>query len=147
MTRWELFKEMDTMSREMDNIFAGLGLGRMFEPGLSPFTLRGYPRMDVREEGERITVTAEVPGFDPKDLEMTVMGNTLTLSGERKAEVPENVTWHRRERGMGKFLRTIDLPVEIDSEHVKADYQDGVLTVTLPKAAGAKAKRIAIAAS
>lgn len=147
MTRWELFKEMDTMSREMDNIFTGLGLGRMFEPGLSPFTLRGYPRLDVREEGERITVTAEVPGFDPKDLEMTVMGNTLTLSGERKAEVPENVTWHRRERGMGKFLRTIDLPVEIDSEHVKADYQDGVLTVTLPKAAGAKAKRIAIAAS
>jgi len=75
------------------------------------------------------------------------MGNTLTFSGERLNDAPENVTWHRRERGFGKFLRTVDLPVEIDSEQVKADYADGVLTVTLPKAATVKPKRIAITAS
>lgn len=148
MTRWDLFREMDTMGREMDQLLGTLGLGRAIESGLiSPLSLRGYPRLDVREEGEHFTVTALLPGFDPKELEMTVMGNTLTLSGERKIESPENVTWHRRERGVGKFLRTVDLPVEIDSDQVKADYQDGVLTVTLPKAAAAKPKRIAIAAA
>lgn len=148
MTRWDIFKEMDQMSREMERIFGGLGLVRAVEPGLiSPLSWRGYPRIDVREEGEHFTVTALLPGIDPRELEMTVLGNTLTLAGERRAEAAENVTWHRRERGAGKFLRTIDLPVEIDSDQVKADYRDGVLTVTLPKVAAAKPKRIAISGS
>ena len=148
MTRWEIFREMDQMGREMERLFGNVGFGRLVEPGLvSPLSLRGYPRIDVREEGEHFTVTALIPGIEPQELEMTVMGNTLTISGERKGAIPEQVTWHRRERGMGKFLRTVDLPVEIDSDQVKADYHDGVLTVTLPKAAAAKPKRIAIAAS
>lgn len=148
MTRWDLFREMDQMSREMERMFGTATLSRLVEPGLvSPYSLRGYPRLDVREEGEHFTVSALIPGIDPKEIEMTVMGNTLTLSGERKAESPGQVTWHRRERGMGKFLRTVDLPVEIDADQVKADYKDGVLTVTLPKAATAKPKRIAIAAA
>jgi HSP20 family protein len=148
MTRWELFRELDTMSREMDNILGSLGLGRVIEPGLiSPLSLRGYPRLDLREEAEHFTVTALLPGVDPKELEMTVLGNTLTLAGERRTDAPEQATWHRRERGAGKFLRTIDLPAEIDADQVRADFTNGVLTVTLPKAANARPKRIAIAAS
>jgi len=148
MTRWDLFREMDAMSREMESILGSLGFGRAIEPGLvSPFELRGYPRIDVREEAEQFTVTALIPGIDPKELEMTVLGNTLTLSGERRNGSPQNVTWHRRERGIGKFLRTIDLPAEIEADQVKAEFRDGVLTVILPKAAAAKPKRIAIAAS
>jgi HSP20 family protein len=148
MTRWDLFREMDAMSREMESILGSLGFGRFVEPGLvSPFEWRGYPRIDAREGAEHFTVTALIPGIDPQALEMTVLGNTLTLAGERKTEAPEGVTWHRRERGAGKFLRTVDLPAEIDSEQVKADFSNGVLTVTLPKAAAAKPKRIAIAAS
>jgi HSP20 family protein len=148
MTRWDLFREMDSMSREMENILGNLGIGRAIEPGLvSPFALRNYPRIEVREEAERFTVTALLPGIEPQALEMTVLGNTLTLSGERKTEAPQGVTWHRRERGAGKFLRTIDLPAEIDADQVKADFANGVLTVALPKAAAAKPKRIAIAAS
>lgn len=146
MTRWDLFREMDSMSREMENLIGSLGFGRVIEPGLvSPFALRNYPRIEVREESDRFTVSALLPGIEPKDLEMTVLGNTLTLSGERKTEAPEGVTWHRRERGAGKFLRTVDLPAEIDADQVKADFKDGVLSVILPKAAAAQPKRITIA--
>lgn len=148
MTRWDLYREMDSMSREMENILGSIGFGRAIEPGLvSPYALRNYPRIEVREEAERFTVTALLPGIEPQALEMTVLGNTLTLSGERKTEAPQGVTWHRRERGTGKFLRTIDLPAEIDADQVKADFANGVLTVALPKAAAAKPKRIAIAAA
>jgi len=148
MTRWDLFREMDAMGREMESILGSLGFGRAIEPGLvSPFELRGYPRIDVREEAEHFTVTALIPGVDPGELEMTVLGNTLTLSGERRTGAPQTVTWHRRERGAGKFLRTVDLPAEIEADQVKAEFRDGVLTVTLPKAAAARPKRIAIAAS
>jgi len=148
MTHWDLFRGMDAMGREMESILGSFGFGRAIEPGLvSPFERRSYPRLDVREEVEHFTVTALIPGIDPKELEMTVLGNTLTLSGERRTEAPQNVTWHRRERGAGKFLRTIDMPAEIETDQVKADFRDGVLTVTLPKAAAAKPRRIAIAAS
>jgi len=78
---------------------------------------------------------------------MNVLGNTLTLSGERlPADAGGNGrTWHRRERGTGRFLRTIELPVEIDSERVKAEYRNGLLCVTLPKAEAAKPKKVSIA--
>lgn len=148
MARWDLFREMDNMSREMETLFGTLGFGRGIEPWLlSPVNLRGYPRLDVAEETDHFTVTALIPGIEPQELEMSVMGNTLTLAGERKTEAPEQVTWHRRERGVGKFLRTVDLPAEIDADRVAAEIRDGVLTVTLPKAAAAKPKRIAITAS
>jgi len=148
MTRWDLFRELDAMGREMESILGSFGFGRAIEPGLvSPLERRGYPRFAVREEAEQFTVTALIPGIDPKELEMTVLGNTLTLSGERRTGAPQNVTWHRRERGAGKFLRTIDLPTEIEADQIKADFRDGVLTVTLPKAAAAKPRRISIPAS
>jgi HSP20 family protein len=75
-----------------------------------------------------------------------MLRNTLTLAGERKNGI-ENVSWHRRERGVGRFLRTIDIPVNIDTEGVQADYRDGVLTVTMPKAETARPKRIEIKAA
>jgi HSP20 family protein len=80
---------------------------------------------------------------------MNLLGNTVTLSGERlpvESEGSNSRTWHRRERGTGKFLRTIELPVEIDPDQVKAEYKNGLLRVSLPKAETAKPKKISIAA-
>jgi HSP20 family protein len=92
-----------------------------------------------------VFVEALIPGLDAKDLELTVMRNTLTLSGERK-ETEGNVTWHRNERGSGKFLRTIELPVEVDADRVKAECRNGVLTIIMPKAEAARPRKISVQA-
>ncbi len=147
MATWDLFREMENITRDMNDMLRGFGLGRAFEPSLvTALGGRGYPRINLREDSDNLYVEALLPGVDARSLDMTVLQNTLTLAGERKNGV-ENVSWHRRERGTGRFLRTIDLPAEIDVDQVRADYRDGVLTVTLPKAATAKPKRIEIKAS
>jgi len=87
-----------------------------------------------------------LPGVDPNNIDMNILGNTLTLAGERPAvdEPDGNCTWHRRERGTGKFMRTIELPVEIVADKINAECRNGLLRVTLPKAAAAKPKKISV---
>jgi HSP20 family protein len=139
---------MSQMQRDMDEVFRGFGLGRLFGPSFEPaLGLRSWPRINLREDGDHLYVEALLPGVDPDKVDMNVLGNTLSLSGERlPADAGGNGrTWHRRERGTGKFLRTIELPVEIDPERVKAEYRNGLLCVTLPKAEAAKPKKISIA--
>ena len=102
------------------------------------------PYFNLRESQEAYILEAQLPGVDPKALEMTILKGTLTLSGERQAAGEEQGSWHRRERGYGKFMRAIDIPAEIDGDQVRADYQDGLLTVTLPKAPGVLPKRIEV---
>jgi HSP20 family protein len=148
MTFNDLFREMETMGREMDDLFRGFGPGRAFEPSFATaLGGRRYPRVNLREDADSFYVEALLPGVDPKTLEATVLGNSLTIAGERQNGVGENVTWHRRERGTGRFLRTIDIPAEVDAERVQADYRDGVLRVTLPKAPSARPRRIEIKAN
>ena len=97
MTRFDLFQEMDSFNREMDQVFRDLGFGRLFEQSLAPvFGLRNYPRINLREAPEAYILEAQLPGIDPKDLEMTVLKGTLTLSGERKAPAEQNGSWHRQ---------------------------------------------------
>jgi len=147
MAGWDIIREMENITREMDNLFRGAGFGRMLEPSFATnLGGRSYPRINLREDANNVYVEALLPGVDARALEMTVLRNTLTLAGERKNGV-ENVSWHRRERGVGRFLRTIDMPVDIDIEGVKADYRDGELTVTMPKAEAARPKRIEIKAA
>jgi HSP20 family protein len=147
MASWDLFRELESITRDMDHMLRGFGFGRALEPSFATaLGSRNYPRINLREDGDNLYVEALLPGVDAKSLDMTVLQNTLTLDGERKNGI-ENVSWHRRERGVGRFLRTIDLPAEIDVDQVEADYRDGVLTVTLPKAATAKPKRIEIKAN
>jgi len=95
----------------------------------------------------RFVAHVPVPGVDPAELEMTVMGNTLTLAGERKEFDPAGAAfvWHRNERGVGTFQRTIELPGEIDNGTIAATCKNGVLTVTVNKAESAKPKKIAVA--
>jgi HSP20 family protein len=142
MTGFDLFREMESFTREMDDIFCGLGFGR---PEISAAPVLGrFPRIKLREDKENFFVQALLPGIDPKELEMTVLKGTLTLSGERKGPGGQDVAWHRRERSMGKFLRAIDIPAEIDIDKVRADFRNGLLTVTLPKAESERPKRIAV---
>ena len=147
MRNWDVMREMSQMQRDIDEALRGLGLGRLFGPGSATgFALRDWPRINLREDADHIYVEALLPGVDPEKIDMNVLGNTLTLSGERSAVESEKTgrTWHRRERSTGKFLRSIELPVEINPDKVKAEYKNGLLLVTLPKVEEAKPKRISI---
>jgi HSP20 family protein len=103
------------------------------------------PAIDVAENEKELTVRAELPGIDPKDLEVTVTGNQLVLSGEKKesSEQTEKDFYHSETR-YGSFRRVVPLPEGIDAEHVEANYANGVLTLHLPKAAPVTGKRIEV---
>jgi len=119
------------------------------DPGdLSALSLPGSaggPRMDLAESDDAITVKAELPGVDPKDIEISVTGNRLTLRGEKKQDREERGRdYHYVERQYGGFHRSIQLPTSVDSTKVSAEYKNGIVTVTLAKNPGAKAKRIPV---
>lgn len=150
MLNRDLFKEMELLRREIDDTFRGLagrrGFDSLFMPGIGQ---RGYPLINLHGDSDNLYVEALLPGIDPAALEMTVQQNTLTISGKRQLqeELPEKVVWHRRERGLGKFMRTVELPLDVKTDEVRAEYKDGVLRVTLPKAEAAKPTRVAIEAA
>lgn len=103
------------------------------------------PLLDVSEMDDEIQVRAEIPGIDPKEFDISVTGNILTISGEKREESEErkgNV--YRAERRFGSFRRSVTLPENVDTEKVSADYDRGVLTVHLPKSEKAVAKRIPV---
>lgn len=125
------------LRREMERFF-----DRFVEPGGEPFeTMAGdwVPKLDVAETKEAMVVKAEMPGVDPKDIEVTFMGDLLTLKGERAKEAEEKEErYHRMERTYGAFLRSVRLPMAVDGSNVTATFKNGVLVVTLPKTPAAK---------
>ena len=104
-----------------------------------------WPALDVGEHDEAVVVKAELPGMQPKDIDISVRGNTLTISGE-KAESREekDEAYYHAERRYGTFRREIGLPAGVDADKVEANYKDGVLTVTMPKSEEAKPKRVTV---
>jgi HSP20 family protein len=103
--------------------------------------------MNVWTDPDGATVTAELPGVDPAEIDISVQDDTLTVRGSRAPdEVPEGGTYHRRERGSGSFTRSFQLPFGVDAGQVKASYQKGVLQIHLPRAEADKPKKIAIQA-
>lgn len=103
------------------------------------------PTMDVSETDNAVEVRMDVPGVDPKDVDIQIRGNVLSVTGQRKEETTEKgKTWHRVERRFGSFARTMTLPAEVKEDAVQAAYRDGVLTVTLPKAEQVKARKIEV---
>lgn len=149
MANWDMFRELDNLRREIDEAFRGIGAGRAVVPHfLAGGQSRRFPLVNISEDVGEVRVEALLPGVDPAALEISVLRNTLTVAGERKApEVVRNQVWHRNERGFGKFSRTIELPAEIDSGKVTAECRDGLLTVTLAKAESAKPKKISVGVS
>lgn len=105
------------------------------------------PRLDLSETDENLIAKVEIPGMDPKDLEVSLQENMLTIRGEKKREKEEkDVRLHRVERSYGTFTRSAWLPVAVDPKGVKASFKNGLLTVTLPKAPGAKAMQVRVEA-
>jgi HSP20 family protein len=126
-------------------------MNRMFEDFARSFDLAPWsrweaedfhPRTDVSETDDEVLVTVEMPGLEEKDFELNLAGDMLTLKGEKRheREEKEKGSVHRIERSYGSFQRSIQLPCEVLVEKAKADYRNGVLTVTLPKAPSAKRK-------
>jgi HSP20 family protein len=134
------FSEMDRLRREMDRVVDTLTGGRGIAPAAGVF-----PALNMSEDDNNLYVRAELPGVAPADIEMTTKENNLILKGERKiAPEGEKVSYHRRERDAGKFRRIISLPTRVDADKVTAVCKNGVLTVTLPKAAEAKPRQIKV---
>jgi HSP20 family protein len=143
MNVWSPFRHLSTLRDEID---------RLFESPLNALTsdsqqfLNGWlPTMDLYEEKDSLVLKAELPGMKKEDIEISLHGDVLTLSGERKEEeVFEKAQTYRAERFLGKFQRTLTLPVAVNGDKVQASYKDGVLTVTLPKSEEAKPKQIEV---
>ncbi len=132
---------LSTLHNEMDDLFDS------FFRGLDkPF--RGYkawPAIDVAEDENAITVRAEVPGCTAEDIDISVYGNTLTISGEKKLrEEKKEKGYYHVESSYGTFRRELSLPTDVDSEKVDATCKDGILSITLPKAAKAKTMKIKV---
>ena len=137
-----MWREMDRLQREMNRLFEDY----------SPMRARSapsYPALNVWSNEEGLLVTAEVPGVSPEDIEVNVIGETLTLSGVRKPEelpagLKEGVRYHRQERGYGKFSRTLQLPFPVSVPKIEATFKHGVLNVRLPRAEEDKPRKIAV---
>jgi len=131
------FREIQHLRREMDRLFSGVTRSRAND----------FPPMNIWTSGDDAIVTTEVPGLSPEEINISVVGDTLTLSGVRPEKKPgEDETYHRRERGYGKFSRTVQMPFKVEAEKVDAKYNDGVLRITLPRAEEDKPKKILIKA-
>ncbi|HBR06435.1 MAG TPA: Hsp20/alpha crystallin family protein [Desulfovibrio sp.] len=110
-----------------------------------PWRDTGYPAVDVSEDDKEVTVKAELPGLEAKDVELTLESGVLTIRGEKKFEGEEKKeNYHRIERSYGSFVRAVPLPREVKSDKVKAKFDKGVLTVTMPKAEKAETRNITI---
>jgi HSP20 family protein len=124
---------------EMDRVFKSF----FGEPAVAG--RRSLPLLNVWETEDALHLEAELPGFKMEELDLQVVGNELAIKGERKrVEETDKLVFHRQERVAGRFERTLRLPMEIDAAKVEASLQDGVLSVTLPKAAAAKPRKIQV---
>lgn len=132
------------MNRLFDDFSFNLSMPKMEELGLTV-----YPRIDVKETDKEVIVTAELPGVKAEDVEVQLYADSLSLSGEKRAEKEEKkANYYRVERSYGYFQRTLPLPAGIDRDAISATTQDGVLTVKLPKTKAAQeaAKKIEVKA-
>jgi len=123
-------------------------VNRLFEAGRMGGTAEWavFPPVNVRDEGENLVLTAEVPGVEPGDIELAVVDDSLSIKGSRKPTLEDPAQYIRHERPHGDFSRTVGLPEKVLAEKIEATYSDGVLTVTLPKAPEARPKRITVKA-
>ena len=146
LTRWEPLREFSAMQERMNR------MNRLFRESYSPeapeeaLTTTGFaPLVDIYEDEHNITLKIEVPGIDEKDIDVHIENNTLTVHGERKIEKEEKEENFRRvERQYGSFTRSFTLPTTVDPEKVSANYDKGILKISLAKKAEAKPKQIKV---
>jgi HSP20 family protein len=128
--------------REMNRIQSEMN--RLFDTSSGP-GMRGYPAVNLWSADDTFYVTAELPGYDPQDVNISLTADVLRIHGSRKApECKDDECFHRQERKFGDFDREIQLPFLADSAKVNAAFENGVLTITLPRAEADKPKKIDI---
>lgn len=147
MTQWNPLTEMATLRREIEQAFDNFGLltAQPFRTAFLPGrAAREHPLCNLHEDADTLYVEALAPGLDPGSLQITLVRNMLTLSGEKQRVTDEvnSEAFHRSERATGKFARTIELPVEVDDTKVQAEYKSGLVLVTLPKSEKARPRHI-----
>ena len=145
LASWPRFGRLSELRDEID---------RLFDSPLTEFTptsnlLSGWtPAFDVYENKDHFTVVAELPGIKKEDIAVSLHEGSLSVSGERKSENKyEEAEIYRAERFFGRFQRTVSLPTAVAADKIKAQYKDGILTITLPKTEEAKPKQIDVAVS
>ena len=149
IVRWhpgsDVLSQLDRIQHEMAGMLSAsqpwtAGEGATFRPDV-------YPALNIYDDGETFVVRAEVPGVDPKNIEIEATGDTLTIRGERTLPEPgANASYHRRERDSGQFRRAFTLPKPIDNTKVIAGCINGVLELRLPYAEEAKRRKITVKA-
>jgi HSP20 family protein len=143
------WNQLEVLRRDIDRAFANADShnGSVFRTAFLPGqAARRYPLLNLSEDRDYVYVEALAPGIDPGSLDLAVTGNMLTIAGEKRRH-PDDIkpeAFHRSERAAGKFVRTVELPIEVDTDQIKAEYKHGLLRVTLPKAAAAKPKQITV---
>ncbi|MBW1801026.1 MAG: Hsp20/alpha crystallin family protein [Deltaproteobacteria bacterium] len=125
-------QEMNRFRRDMDRLFERVwddfGMRRM------PLARREYPVIDFIESNDTLTITAEIPGMNPEDFDISITDNLLTIEGEMKKEMTDKEgNYHHLERNYGFFSRTIELPCKVNVEDINATYKKGILSIVLPK--------------
>ena len=134
LTVWDPFREMAALHRAVNSLFRDSSTrGRV-----------SYPPVELMDKGDSVVITAEIPGVNKDEVDLTVLKDTLTIAGEKRLPAEEGVTYIRHERPHGRFRRLIDLPYSVDQEKISASYRDGILTITLPKAEEAKPRQITV---
>ena len=134
-SRWNPWLEMERFEKEVSGL----------RSGVSRSQTASFPRINILTCDDEVIVTSEMPGVDPADVDLSVEGDSLSITGSRKPrELVEGQKWHRRERGTGNFYRTVQLPFNVESSKVKAEYAKGVLSVTLPRAEADKPRKITV---
>ena len=145
LVRWNPFGEVSLLQNQMNRLFENALQGWSTD---SNGTSAWMPAADICESDSELIVNLDLPGVDPKLVDVRVENNVLTIRGERKFEQKENrENYHRVERSYGTFTRSFTLSTAVDSDKIRANYKAGVLSITLPKAEAAKPKRIQISAS
>jgi len=144
LTPWRAMRELDPVRRRMENLFE-----RFFEPEEGGFWGGDAwaPAVESHVENGNLVVKADLPGIDPKEVSISVLGNNLKIEGERKQEKKEEEkNYFYQEVAYGKFSRTVPLPQGVDANQVHAHYKDGVLEITMPAPKELAAKKIQIEA-
>ncbi len=143
IVRWEPFRDMLTLREAMDRLFEESFVSPRRREWLAP--AEGALALDMYETEDAVVVKSSIPGVKPEDVDITVIGNTLSISGETKEEEEvKEENFIRRERRYGAFSRSITLPEGVKADEAEANFEDGVLTLTVPKVPEAKPKVIKV---
>ena len=145
LSRYRDWSDIDRTFSLMDDL--RWRMNQLFNESADGRAVGIFPQLNLFDTGSALLLKADVPGLSEKDVELTINQDVLTLSGERKADAPEGYSVHRQERTPIKFSRSFTLPCRINPESASASIKNGVLTVTLAKAAEAQPRQITVNAS